>query len=85
MYTFIFQIQKLEKKLVVAEKELQRARKNNQTLARYINAKRKKEDARKKEEKEAHKKVEEGQSSKDVQTSSKGGSRPQSHSVKDIS
>jgi hypothetical protein len=70
--------------LIVAEKELQRARKNNQTLARYINTKRK-EDARKKEEKEARKKVEEGQSSKNVQTSSKGGSRPQSHSVKYIS
>jgi hypothetical protein len=42
--------------------------KDNQALARYINAKRKKvEEARKKEE-EAQKKAEEGQSSKDVRT-----------------
>jgi hypothetical protein len=34
-----FQIQKLEKKLAVADKELQQARKDNQTLAQYINAK----------------------------------------------
>jgi hypothetical protein len=40
-----FQIQKLEKKLVVAKKELQQARKDNQALARHINAKRKKEKA----------------------------------------
>jgi hypothetical protein len=53
--------------LIVAEKELQQARNDNQALARYINAKRKKEGSRKKEE-EAHKKVMEGQSSKDVRT-----------------
>jgi hypothetical protein len=42
--------------------------KDNQALARYINAKRKKaKEARKKEE-EAQKKAEEGQSSKDVRT-----------------
>jgi hypothetical protein len=42
--------------------------KDNQALAQYINAKRKKaEEARKKEE-EAQKKAEEGQSSKDVRT-----------------
>jgi predicted Holliday junction resolvase-like endonuclease len=51
-----FRIQKLEKKLVVAEKELQQTRKDNQALALYINAKRKKEEARKKEE--TQKKVE---------------------------
>jgi hypothetical protein len=45
-----FQIQTLEKKLVVAEKELQQARKDNQAFARYIIAKRKKEEARMKEE-----------------------------------
>jgi predicted Holliday junction resolvase-like endonuclease len=45
-----FQIQKLEKKLVVAEKELQHARKDNHALVRYINAKTKKEEARKKED-----------------------------------
>jgi hypothetical protein len=33
-----FQIQKLEKKLVVDEKELQQVRKDNQAVARYINA-----------------------------------------------
>jgi hypothetical protein len=37
--------------LVVADKELQRARNDNQTLARYINAKRKKEETQKKEKK----------------------------------
>jgi hypothetical protein len=36
--------------LVVAEKGLQQARKGNQVLVRYINAKRKKEETRKKEE-----------------------------------
>jgi hypothetical protein len=51
--------------LTVAEKELQQARKDNQTLAQYINVKRKKEDVQKKEE-EAQKKTEEGQSFKDV-------------------
>jgi hypothetical protein len=62
--------------LVAAEKELQQARKDNQALARYINAKRKKKEARKKEqaaqkkvvEEEGFKKAEEGQHSKDVQT-----------------
>jgi hypothetical protein len=61
--------------LIVAEKELQQARNDNQALARYINAKRKKEGSRKKEEEawkkmeeEAHKKVMEGQSFKDVRT-----------------
>jgi hypothetical protein len=52
--------------LVVAKEECQQARKDNQALARYINARRKKKEARKKEE-EACKKVMEGQSSKDVQ------------------
>jgi hypothetical protein len=36
--------------LAVAEKKLQQARKDNQALTRYIDTKRKKEDARKKEE-----------------------------------
>jgi hypothetical protein len=54
--------------LVVAEKELQQARKDNQALARYINARRKKEEARKKVEEEACKNAMEGQISKDVQT-----------------
>jgi hypothetical protein len=52
--------------LVLVEKELQQARKDNQALTRYINARRK-EEARK-NEKEAHKKAMEGQSSKDVRT-----------------
>jgi hypothetical protein len=43
--------------LVVAEKELQWARKDNQALARYIDTKRKKEEARKKAEEEVGKKV----------------------------
>jgi hypothetical protein len=48
--------------LAVAEKELQKARKDNQALARYINTKRKeetrkKEEARKKAEEEAGKKA----------------------------
>jgi hypothetical protein len=63
-----FQIQKLEKKLVVAEKELQQARKDNQALTQYINAKRKKEDLQKKAEEEARKKAKEGQSFKDVRS-----------------
>jgi phosphoribosylformylglycinamidine (FGAM) synthase-like amidotransferase family enzyme len=50
MCTHLFQIKKLEKKLVVAEKELQQVRKDNQALARYINTKRKKEEDRKKED-----------------------------------
>jgi hypothetical protein len=68
--------------LVLAEKELQQARKDNQALARYINARRKKnearskeEEARKKPEEEARKKMmvmaqrsDEGQSFKDVRT-----------------
>jgi predicted Holliday junction resolvase-like endonuclease len=68
-----FQIQKLEKKLVVAKKELQQVRKDNQTLSQYINARRKKKKARKKKEEtqkkteeEARKKVIEGQSSNDI-------------------
>jgi phosphoribosylformylglycinamidine (FGAM) synthase-like amidotransferase family enzyme len=47
MCTNLFQIKKLEKKLVVAEKELQQVRKDNQVLARYINTKRKEEDRKK--------------------------------------
>jgi hypothetical protein len=61
--------------LVVAEKELQQARKDNQTLARYINVRRKEKKIRKKEEEaqrkaeeKARKKAMEGQSSKDVRT-----------------
>jgi hypothetical protein len=60
--------------LVVAKKELQQASKDNQALARYINARRKKEVARKEEkawkkvEEEARKKAMESQSSKDVWT-----------------
>jgi hypothetical protein len=61
--------------LSVAEKEFQQSRKDNQALTRYINTKRKKEEARKKKEEarkkaeeEAHKKVMEVQSSKDVRT-----------------
>jgi hypothetical protein len=61
--------------LVVAKKEVQQARKDNEALDRYINARRKKVEARKKEkgpqkmaEEEARKKTMEGQSSKDVQT-----------------
>jgi hypothetical protein len=42
--------------LAAVEKELEEVKTNNTTLAHYINAKRKKEDA--------HKKAEEGQSSK---------------------
>jgi hypothetical protein len=64
-----FHIQKLEKKLVVAEKELQQVRKDNQALARYINTKRKKEEeTQKKVEEKARKKAEEDQSSKVVRT-----------------
>jgi hypothetical protein len=54
--------------LVVAEKELQQARKDNQALARYINVRRKEEEAQRKAEEEARKKAMEGQSSKDVRT-----------------
>jgi hypothetical protein len=50
--------------LAAVEKELEEAKMNNVTLARYINAKRKKEEDRRKEE--ACKKVEEDQSSKDL-------------------
>jgi hypothetical protein len=63
--------------LVVAEKDLQQARKDNQALAWYINAKRKKEDVQKEEEawkkakEDARKKVMEDQSYKDFQTWSK--------------
>jgi hypothetical protein len=42
--------------LVVAEKELHQARKYNQVLARYINAKRKNEEAQKKADEEAARK-----------------------------
>jgi hypothetical protein len=44
--------------LALAKKELQQARKDNQALARYINARRKKEEIRRKQE-EARKKAEE--------------------------
>jgi hypothetical protein len=50
MYTFIFQIQKLENKLALVETELQQARKDNTALARYIIPGRKKEEAWRKEE-----------------------------------
>jgi hypothetical protein len=66
--------------LASVEKELQHAKKENATLAYYINARRKKEGWRKEEtrkKEEARKKAEEDQSSKDVQTwrkyASKGG------------
>jgi hypothetical protein len=54
--------------LASVEKELQQAKMNNTALARYINARRKKEDwrkedARKKAEEDADKKAKEGQSS----------------------
>jgi hypothetical protein len=52
----------LKNKLASIEKELQQAKTDNTALARYINAKRKKEEDRRKEE--ACKKAEEGQSSK---------------------
>jgi hypothetical protein len=46
--------------LALADKEqLQQARKDNQVLTRYIQARRKKEEAWKKEEEEAQKKAEE--------------------------
>jgi hypothetical protein len=59
--------------LVVAEKELQQARKDNQPLAHYINTKRKEEARKKKEtqknaEEEILKKAMEGQNSKDVRS-----------------
>jgi hypothetical protein len=57
-----FQIERLKNKLVVVEKEHEKAKMNNAALAHYINAKRKKEEEQKKEE--ARKKAEEGQSSK---------------------
>jgi hypothetical protein len=62
MCTHSFQIKKIEKKLTVADKELQQARKDNQALARYINTKRKKEEGQKKEE--AQKKAKEEASKK---------------------
>jgi hypothetical protein len=43
--------------LAVAEKEFQQDRKDKQTLVRYIDTKRKKEDAQNKAEEEADKKV----------------------------
>jgi hypothetical protein len=52
--------------LASVEKELQHTKMDNVTLARYINARRKKEEDRRKEE--ACKKAEESQSSKDVRT-----------------
>jgi hypothetical protein len=67
--------------LALVEKELQQARKDNQTLAQYINARRKNKEVRRKEEvrKKADEKTrrkmmvmtprsDEGQSSKDVRT-----------------
>jgi ABC-type branched-subunit amino acid transport system ATPase component len=57
MCTRSFQIKKLQKKLVVAEKELQQARKDNQALARYIDTKGKKEEAQKKAEEVTDKKA----------------------------
>jgi hypothetical protein len=57
----------IRKQIVSVEKELQHAKKDNATLARYINARRKKEEAWKK----AMVVVpmsDEGRSSKDVQT-----------------
>jgi hypothetical protein len=50
--------------LIDVEKELEEVKTNNATLARYINAKRKKEEDQRKEE--VHKKAEEGQSSKGI-------------------
>jgi hypothetical protein len=50
--------------LASIEKELEQVKTNNAALARYINAKRKKEEDRRKEE--ACKKAEEGQSSKGI-------------------
>jgi hypothetical protein len=71
----------LDNKLASVEKELQQAKKDNATLARYINARRKnekvrrKEEARKKAEEETRRKAmvvapmfDEGQSSTIVQT-----------------
>jgi hypothetical protein len=61
--------------LALSEKELQQVRKDNQALTQYINARKKKEEARKNEEEalkkveeEARKKAMEDQSSKDVRT-----------------
>jgi hypothetical protein len=67
--------------LATVEKELQQVKKDNATLAHYINARRKKEEdrrkekARKKADEEAQRKAmvmaltfDEGQSSKDVRT-----------------
>jgi hypothetical protein len=70
----------LENKLASVEKELQQAKKDNASLARYINSRRKekvwrKEEARKKVEEKAQRKAmvvvpmsDEGQSSKDIWT-----------------
>jgi hypothetical protein len=55
MYTFIFRFM-LENKLALDEKQLQRARKDNQLLTRYIHGRRKKEVQNKEEE--AQKKAE---------------------------
>jgi hypothetical protein len=61
--------------LASIEKELQQVKKDNATLARYINARKKKEEAWKKVEEEARRKVmvvmptsDEGQTSNDVCT-----------------
>jgi hypothetical protein len=65
----------LENKLAFIKKELQQVKKYNVTLALYINARRKKEEAQNKAEEEARRKAilvapmsDEGQSSKDVRT-----------------
>jgi hypothetical protein len=60
MYTFIFRFKRY-KKIASVEKELQQVKKDNAALARYINARRRKEEAQTKAEEEV-------QSSKDVQT-----------------
>jgi hypothetical protein len=48
MYPFIFHIQILKNKLASIKKELQQVKKDNVALSRYINARRKKEEARRK-------------------------------------
>jgi ribosome-interacting GTPase 1 len=61
MYTFIFRLKKLQNNLASVEKELQQVKKDNATLARYINARRKearrKKEAQKKAEEEARRKA----------------------------
>jgi hypothetical protein len=51
--TYSFSDSKIKKEIGCSREELQHARKDNQALARYINAKRKNEEARKKMEEEA--------------------------------